>query len=179
SVFLKNGIKVVSFLGILFGLIYPIYTIKERIFKLGNDSYSLNGNQYIEKSNPDELEAINMLELANYGIVSEAVGGSYTNFGRISKLSGLPTVLGWPGHEVQWRGGAAEIGSRELDIKELYSTNDWISVKSTLDKYYIRYIYIGDLERTTYKVSEEKFTLNLPVYFENSSVIIYENEFVN
>ena len=179
SSFLKIGIKVVCLLGIFSGLIYPISAIKERIIRLGNEKFTLDGNQYLEKSNPDEFEAISMLDLANYGVVSEAVGGSYTNFGRISKLSGLPTVLGWPGHELQWRGGSTEIGSREIDIKELYSTNNWISAKSTLDKYNIQYVYIGDLERTIYQVSEEKFKLNLPIYFENQSVVIYEYKSVN
>ena len=179
SVFLKNGIKVVCVLGILVGLIYPIFAIKESMIRLGDETIILDGNQYLEKSNPDEYEAIRILDLANYGVVSEAVGGSYTNFGRVSKITGLPTVLGWPGHEVQWRGGSEEIGSREFDIKELYSTNNWISAKSTLDKYNIRYVYIGDLERTTYQVSEEKFKINLSIYYENQSVVIYEYESVN
>jgi len=71
-------------------------------------------------------------------------------------------------------GGVEEIGSRESDIKEMYSTNDWITAKDILEKYNLRYIYIGDVERNTYQISEEKFKLNLPVIFKNSSVVIYE-----
>ncbi|MBK9492204.1 MAG: hypothetical protein IPO07_28005 [Haliscomenobacter sp.] len=54
------------------------------------------------------------------GVITEAVGGSYTQFARISMSTGLATVLGWPGHEGQWRGGYLEVGSREADIKRLY-----------------------------------------------------------
>jgi len=56
----------------------------------------------------------------------------------------------------------------------LYSTNNWITAKNILDKYNLRYIYIGDIERKTYQISEEKFVFNLPVIFNNSSVVIYE-----
>ena len=52
--------------------------------------------------------------------MAEAVGGSYSGYACVSRLSGYPTVLGWPGHELQWRGGGEEIGSRENDIQQLY-----------------------------------------------------------
>ena len=37
-------------------------------------------------------------------VVLEAVGDDYSAFGhaRISTFTGLPTVMGWPGHELQW-----------------------------------------------------------------------------
>jgi uncharacterized membrane protein len=136
--------------------------------------FTLNGNEYLQISNSDEFEAVRYLNLVQFGVISEAVGGSYSNYGRISKFTGLPTVLGWPGHELQWRGGVEEIGSRESDIKELYSTSNWITAKNILEKYNLRYIYIGDIERETYQISEEKFVFNLPVIFNNSSVVIYE-----
>jgi uncharacterized membrane protein len=83
-------------------------------------------------------------------------------------------VLGWPGHELQWRGGVEEIGSRESDIRELYSTDNWITAKNILDKYNLRYIFIGEIEKNTYQISEDKFIFNLPVIFNNASVVIYE-----
>jgi len=159
---------------IISGFVYPFFAVRERIDGLVGRDFTLDGNEYLQMSNPDEFEAIRYLNLVQFGAISEAVGGSYSNYGRISKFTGLPTVLGWPGHELQWRGGVEEIGSRESDIKELYSTNNWITAKKIIDKYNIRYIYVGDIERKTYQISEEKFVLNLPVIFNNSSVIIFE-----
>ena len=36
-------------------------------------------------------------------IVEAASYNEYTHLGRISAFTGLPTLLGWGGHEVQWR----------------------------------------------------------------------------
>jgi len=170
----RKIIITLSIFSIVSGLVYPFFAVRERIDGLVGRDFTLDGNEYLKISNPDEFEAVRYLNLVPFGVISEAVGGSYSNYGRISKFTGLPTVLGWPGHELQWRGGVEEIGSRESDIKELYSTNNWITAKNVLDKYNLRYIYIGDIERKTYQISEEKFVLNLSVIFNNSGVIIYE-----
>lgn len=161
-------------MSIISGLVYPFFSTKERIGSLVGRVFTLNGNEYLQKSNQNEYEAVKYLNMVPFGVISEAVGGSYSNYGRISKFTGLPTVLGWPGHEMQWRGGFEEIGSRESDIKEMYSTNNWIVAEDILKKYNIRYIYIGDIERNTYQVSEEKFKIYLPVIFKNSNVVIYK-----
>jgi uncharacterized membrane protein len=170
----RKMIIVLTLFSIFSGLVYPFFAIKGRIDGLAGRDFTLNGNEYLQISNSDEFEAVRYLNLVQFGVISEAVGGSYSNYGRISKFTGLPTVLGWPGHELQWRGGVEEIGSRESDIKELYSTSNWITAKNILEKYNLRYIFIGDIERKTYQISEEKFVFNLPVIFNNSSVVIYE-----
>jgi YYY domain-containing protein len=170
----KLLITIICLIGMFSGLVYPFFAIKERISLLNDERIVLNGNNYLLKSNSKELEAINFLNTIDFGFVSEAVGGSYSNFGRVSKITGIPTVLGWPGHERQWRGGAMEIGSREADIKDLYSTDNWEITEDILKKYKIRYIFVGDLERTTYNLSESKFEINLPIIYSNESVNIYE-----
>ena len=55
-------------------------------------------------------------------VVLEAVGDDYSAFGhaRISTFTGLPTVLGWPGHELQW---AHDPGTRRADVDRLYRTH--------------------------------------------------------
>lgn len=170
----RKVITTITLLSIISGLVYPFFSTRERIESLVGREFTLNGNQYSQISNQDEYEAVKYLNLVPFGVVSEAVGGSYSNYGRISKFTGLPTVLGWPGHEMQWRGGVEEIGSRESDIKEMYSTKNWITAEGIIEKYDLRYIYIGDVERNTYQISEEKFRLNLSVIYRNSSVVIYE-----
>jgi YYY domain-containing protein len=176
---LKIGIMTICLFSIISGMIYPYFAIKERIKLLRGDNISLDGNKYFQASNSNEFEAVQFLKGIEFGIISEAIGGSYTNFGRVSKLTGMPTVLGWPGHERQWRGGAEEIGSRESDIQSLYSTDDWIIAEDILNKYKIRYIYSGDLEKSAYRLSEKKFEKNLPVIFSNESVNIYEYNLEN
>ena len=43
-----------------------------------------------------------------------------------------------------------------------------------LKKYDIRYVYVGDLERSTYPVQEAKFQQNLIQVFQQGNVTIYE-----
>ncbi len=159
-------------------LTYPALAIPN---KTGNFQpylgWTLNDFQRIQRSNPDEAAAIQWLRAAPYGTIVEAVadqGGSYTGYARISEYSGLPTVLGWVGHEDQWRGSLAPQGSRKDDIAQLYSTRDWQTAHSILEKYDIQYVYVGDLERSTYMVQEDKFQRNLTRVFQQGGVTIYE-----
>ena len=106
-------------------------------------------------------------------MVAEAVGGQYSEYARVATYTGFPTVLGWPGHEGQWRDSSLQ-GSRQQDIETLYTTPDWTTAQDIIKHYNISYIYIGNLEHTTYPVNEEKFKLFLKPVFQQGSVTIYE-----
>ncbi len=122
---------------------------------------------------PDEAAAITWLRSAPDGVVAEAIGGSYSGYGRISIYTGLPTVLGWPGHEAQWRDTSLQ-GSRQQDIETLYTTPDWATTQDIIKRYQIRYIVVGNLERTQYRVNEEKFNRFLKPVFQQGSTTVYE-----
>jgi len=136
--------------------------------------WTLDGAAYIERGSPDEAAAIRWLRSAPLGVIAEAIGGSYTDYARISTHTGLPTVLGWIGHEGQWRGGYEEQGTRQQDIETLYITPHWEAAQVILQQYNIRYVYIGMLERTTYRVNETKFQRFLQPVFRQGDVVIYE-----
>ena len=171
DVVFRLGISLVLFMG----LIYPVMGLvtKTNGFKPAA-GWTLDGAAYLQRDNPDEAAAINWLKQAPDGVVVEAVGGSYSAFARVSTLSGLPTVLGWPGHESQWRGGADPQGSRQDDIRTLYETPNWQTAAGILAKYQVRYIYIGSLERSSYHVNEGKFIQVLKAVFSQGNVAIYE-----
>jgi uncharacterized membrane protein len=143
--------------------------------------WSLDGTAYIAQQSPDEISAVDWLSQAPAGVVAEAVGGSYSNYARVSTLSGKPTVLGWPGHESQWRGGAKEMGSRQSDIQLLFCAPNWEQAQAIIQQYNIRYVYIGPLERSTYTpqscgtgLSEDKFAQNLIRAYQQGNVTIYQ-----
>ncbi len=159
---------------ILLGLAYPLFGVLAKTDNLKPSVFTLNGNAYFQNGSPDEWAGIVWLQRAPLGVVAEAVGGSYSQFARVSTQSGDPAVLGWTGHESQWRGGAKEMGSRETDISTLYKTSDWNTAKTILDEYHIRYVFIDDLERSTYHVNAVKFQNNLKTVFQQGSVMIYE-----
>jgi YYY domain-containing protein len=169
-------LSVLFVLVLIVGLTYPILSILNKT----NDfqppaGFTLDDFDRVQRENPDEAAAIKWLQSAPDGIVAEAqtINGSYTGYGRISIYSGLPTILGWPGHEGQWRDQALQ-GSRLQDIETLYTTNDWLTTQEIIDRYDIRYIFVGNLERSTYHVNEEKFNRFLRLVFQQGNVTVYE-----
>jgi uncharacterized membrane protein len=173
---MKNVIfSVLIGLVIFAGLLYPALSLltKTENFK-PLYGFTLDDFDRVARENPDEAAAIEFLRTVPDGVIAEAVGGSYSNYARISTYTGLQTVIGWPGHESQWRGDYTPQGSRSDDIMRLYTTTHWEDAQSVIDQYNIRYIYIGILERTSMPVKEEKFQTHLKPVFQQGDVVIYE-----
>jgi uncharacterized membrane protein len=138
--------------------------------------WTLDGGAFYEVIYPDDMAAATWLRTAPYGVVVEAskVDASYTDFSRISTYSGLPTILGWPMHEGQWRGSYELQGTRQEDIRRLYETSSWEDAQAVLTQYAVRYICVGTLERNTYRLHESKFQEHLVPVFQQGQVVIYE-----
>jgi len=169
--------SIVSVIVLGIGLTYPVLALPEKtenFYAADTGRRTLDGAAYLGTNNPDEYSAILWISQAPRGTVVEAVGGSYSDFARVSTYSGQPSVLGWPGHESQWRGGYNEMGSRSDDIDMLYTTADWNVAQAIIQKYGIRYIFVGQLERTAYQVNEFKFTTNLSEAYRQGNVVIYQ-----
>lgn len=160
---------------LIVGLAYPVFSLwdKTRGFR-PPEGLALDGTRQGHYLNPDDAAAVDWLNQAPFGYLVEAVGDSYSQYARISAHTGLPTLLGWPGHESQWRGGAREMGTRQGDIEHLYSTRDWTEARRVLERYNVRYVYIGPLERATYGVSEVKFQRFMQPVYRQGAVTIYE-----
>ncbi len=173
----KSGIigRVIIISMIVLGLIFPIFAFPDKTNGFRpSTGYTLDAGAYLIRTQPNEAAAISWLSDAPIGVVAEAVGGQYTGFARVSTHSGQPAVLGWPGHQGQWRGGYDEVGSRETDIRILYETGSWQATLEIIQLYDIRYIYIGSLEMNSYVVSQGKFEQNLGLAFEQGGVRIYD-----
>ena len=172
----SKGYAITMVLVIAAGLAYPAFSLptKTNNFKIDNPAQrTLDGSAYLATYMAEDYQAIQFMKGLAPGVVAEAVGGQYSEYARVSTYTGMPAVLGWPGHETQWR-DAALLGSRESDIETLYSTNDWTTAKSIIDRYSIRYIYVGGLERNTYHVNEEKFNNYLKAVYRQGNTTIYE-----
>lgn len=100
-------------------------------------------------------------------------------YGRVSVLSGIPTVLGWPNHEGQWRGDtySAAAGTRMDDIGRLYNTLDWKVVQQVIKQYHINYVYVGPTERNVYAESGglSKFDGLTPIC-QSGNVAVYPTD---
>lgn len=147
---------------LLVGLIltYPYFAITSFYGKLGSNTYEgLDGTMYLKKERLGDYEAIQFLNARVEGqpIILEAQGDSYTDYGRISVNTGLPTVLGWTVHEWLWRGSYDVPQPRIDDVRSMYE--DPLPVAEALLKQYnVEYIVVGSLERQKYpNITDQKF----------------------
>lgn len=153
------------------------------IFKAVDDFYPLNdpninktldGIGYIkepgiiytnEKSetvyHTDEYDAIRWLQdnVEGQPTILEAVGEAYTYFARVSTTTGLPTVMGWPTHQWQWRGSAELAFDRKNEVDQFYKNETSLGEqREFIEKYSISYIYLGVKEWEVYgDINEERF----------------------
>ncbi len=171
-----SWLRALSLIPLLFGLVYPALATwtKTNGFRPIHGR-SLDGTHHLSVTRPEEYAAIQWINRnLPDGIITEAVGGSYTEFARIATHTGLPTVLGWEFHEVQWRGSADQQGSRKEDIRRLYESRDWKEALGILNQYDISYVYIGPLERASYqRLVESKFEAGMSVAYRNQGITIY------
>lgn len=94
-------------------------------------------------------------------IVLEAQGDSYSNFERVSAMTGLPTVAGWYVHEWLWRGNLQELNERISAVETIYTSDDEDLVRSLLKEYNVEYIYVGSYERMQYSEINERMLSSL------------------
>ena len=158
-------------------LLFPIYGVSSRAMEYDNPA-TLNGIDHYRYHSPGEYAGLTWLRhnVDGLPVILEAVGGSYSpqGHGRVSATTGLPTVLGWPFHEQQWRGDTVEQGEREPAVAQIYGNSSWSETEALLDRYDVEYIYVGPLEVSTYGTQvREKFAEVPEVVFENESVAIY------
>jgi len=175
---LWNGLYNIGLVLLLFAaLTYPTLSLLTKTNDFNPPfGWTLDGAAHLEREYPADADAIRWLQTAPYGVIVEATtpDASYSDYAHISTYTGLPTVLGWPMHEGQWRGGYTEQGTRMDDIQRLYETSDWNTAQAVLSQYQVRYVYVGTLERVAYRVNETKFQRFLHPVYQNGNVTIYE-----
>jgi YYY domain-containing protein len=160
---------------LMVALTFPLFAVNSRAGEYAGTP-TLNGIVYYPAA---EAEAIFWLRnnVAGTPVIVEAVhpdGGQYSDFGRVAASTGLPTVLGWVGHQHQWRGSTLETSRRQPAVDLIYSSRDWSQTAATLDQYGVAYIYVGPREIATYgSIAREKFDGRLEVAFANDTVTIY------
>jgi YYY domain-containing protein len=70
---------------------------------------------------------------------------------RFTVHTGLPGVIGWNWHQRQQRVFTSPwVENRVLEVAEFYNTVDVRSARDFLDKYNVRYVVVGQLERAAY-----------------------------
>ena len=183
--FRASGIVSAVTYGLALGvaLLFPWYAIQSRAIEYRGpldreerNEATLDGLAYLDQSDPEERATIDWLDdnIEGVPVILEAVGGQYSTFGRISSSTGIPTLLGWPGHEYQWRGSTPEPALRENAVKVIYESDDLAETTDLLNQYNVSFIVHGPRERSIYKAAGvDKFDRFFEVAFRNNIFTIY------
>jgi YYY domain-containing protein len=149
----RAALAIVTSVGLLAGLVYPVLSTRAWTDEF-QDWAGLDGIEYVAQHSADEVAAIRWLQ-ANAkldDVVLEAAGCSYQinggiPFNRASAFTGVPTVIGWRGHEEQWRLGSSqmsdEIPIRQEDVAAIFAD----PASPLLDSYGVTLLYLGIYER--------------------------------
>lgn len=173
---------------LLGGLVFPIFGAYEKTNHYAN-RVGLDGSIWLRDGGstgaglPEDYQAIEWLKgriAADPSFVKpilEASGQDWVDYSRVSTFTGLPTLMGWPGHENQWRGGKGYASTGSFDcglllakynlrppqsgpslqkdepncrlqlIDFIYSTNNVQLAQTLLHAAGVQYVYVGTLER--------------------------------
>ena len=123
----------------------------------------LDATAYLETTFPEDAAAICWLNdnVTGDPVVLEANGDSYSDYERVSAMTGLPTVLGWYVHEWLWRGDTGALNERAQEVETIYTSTNQEEVKALLEKYQVEYIFVGAREREKYESLNESMLQSL------------------
>ena len=192
-----EGVWCVGFVALLLcGLVYPLAAFYPRFARIdfsgGQQHYylqrtnSLDGLTYLktDPANPGDYAAIRWLNanIAGNPVIVEAVGPDYSNYARISAFTGLPTIMGWVGHEYQWRvnwlntpANSIDFGRRSTDVDVIYTNSNPATVLSVMANYHAQYLYVGPLEYQKYPTANlHRFSAFMQIVYNVNGVTIYK-----
>ncbi|RMG76447.1 MAG: hypothetical protein D6711_03840 [Chloroflexi bacterium] len=163
------------------GSIYSLFGYYNRMFlyrETADLTLTLDGGRNFIPSNAD-YDAIMCLKDVvgrDEAVVAEAnpeANPSRVNYnpehGRVGSLTGIPVIIGWTGHQSQWRGtGYGEaVGTRTSDLDMLFRDPRLSITQQIIARYEIDYVIFGSVERRYYGTDARiKFDDHFPVVCE-------------
>ncbi|MGI9058786.1 MAG: DUF2298 domain-containing protein [Ktedonobacteraceae bacterium] len=194
--FVQRGVESLWGVGLLLLLlasaVYPLAGTYARTNHYTQRVNSLDGINYLQNCTIPECDydtsgdyaAIRWLNsnVSGNPVIVEAVGDDYSSYGRISAFTGLPTIMGWVGHEYQWRvnwlnkgQNAVDFNSRGGDVISIYTDPHPAVVMNLLARYQAQYLYVGQLEQLKYpKADLHRFAAFMQVVYSANGVTIYK-----
>ena len=159
----------------IFSSYYFISSINDRSNGFKNET-TLDGLKFLQTSHSSEYKIIEWIKknTEKGDVILESVGQDYSDSSLISTFSGRPTVLGWMGHEHQWRGDFSLINSRNQDVTKIYTSNDLELKLRLIKKYNLKYVIFAEKEKNVFGISNYQFLQQLGdlVFNENGNIII-------
>ncbi|MYF78466.1 MAG: hypothetical protein F4180_00745 [Chloroflexi bacterium] len=173
--YLSVAAVAIATLLIAVSLYYPFAATAGKSSESGTE-FTLDGLRFLENSGSAVPEAMDWIRenVSNDDVLIEAPGNSYTQHGRFSGWTGRPAILGWTGHQSQWRGGDEWWIDRNGDVERIYSSPDDAEALALIERYSADYLVVSPNERQKYtELDVSKFDRIGRRVFENEQVIIF------
>jgi uncharacterized membrane protein len=149
--------------GIIAGAILLVAVPAVLVSGIDYSEPTLDGLRYLVNSHPGDAAALTFVRGLPQGtVIAEGAKGDYSYPSRISSFTGIQTIIGWPGHEFQWRGPGADTGGRIAEVRAVYE--DPGRAPGILRRYGATYVYVGDTERELYSRLSLPLDHLVPVY---------------
>ncbi|MDF1556900.1 MAG: DUF2298 domain-containing protein [ANME-2 cluster archaeon] len=146
----------VSVILVLAAMSYPVFATCSRSDNFNNQP-TLDGAAYFRQEYPNEYNAILWLDnISGTPVVLQSPGNTYKLNTHVTTFTGLPTVIGWAGHEKNWRNRAETIDQRWAEVPQVYLSSNIGTVNQILDRYQVEYIYVGGVEEERYGGSDAR-----------------------
>jgi len=161
-------------------LMVSIYPVFATLGKSGGfaGAPDLDGETYVKKEHPQDYQAILWFRnITGQPVVLPAPGELYEWNNAITTFTGLPTVIGWAGHEINWRfPNRSEIDRRWSDVGRIYTSSDIREVEGILKKYNVSYVYFGEAEAKRFSRQGlfEEYPGGFRKVFDYSDVAVYD-----
>jgi uncharacterized membrane protein len=152
---LRTALGVAGIVGLLAAFAYPVIATQQWTREFGPREWKgLNSAAFMADLSPDDLAAMHWLydNAESDDVIIEMPGCAYQVNGGIptsglAAMTGVPTIIGWGGHEGQWRDGQPEllgqIGTRQGDVAAIYADPS----SPLVDQYDATLLYVGNYER--------------------------------
>lgn len=139
-------------------------------------AFGIDAIAYFDRADPGLAEAGRWVR-ANLepekAVLVQAVGESYRTGNMLAASTGVPTVLGWPGHQRQWRGAIDEAARREA-VDAIYTHGATPEGLAAARRYGVTHVYVGFEELTTYTYDVLGRLAGWPQVFAAGTTRIYE-----
>lgn len=115
----------------------------------GIEDLDLDGLRFLGEER-DLVTAISRLPIEPGESLVEAGSDSFTPGARVATVAGLPSVVGWMGHEWLWRGDLEAAMGRRDAVDRFYTEADAQARCRFVAAYRLRYVVIARAERERY-----------------------------
>ena len=163
------------------GLVYPAATLRSVIQAGTAEAPTLDALAFLRRQAPDEWAGIAWVRQHTPpgAVIAQAPGDSYrVDQSLVSTATGRPTLLGWQGHERQWRGDAyaAMAAGRLEGLQRIYRPASADALREALDTWHVSFVWVGRLERRRYAMTADDEALLsrvMDLAFEHGAVRVY------